>query len=272
MLRASILALAVFMTAGAAHASETASLTALLQETRQVQLTGPNPGELRTIYFWRPLQALGPLPVLYMADGISGLKVAGVELRDDIVEGRARPLMIVAIEASPPPRRAKEYILGSERNPEWEAHFAWFVGTVLPWAEQQIEASNRARDRGVGGFSNGADFAIAAASRRPDLFRAVLAHSPVNEVTRAFRASPHIRWVVTVGAYEYAGAGVGFNERIAAAIARDAPVRRCVGPWNHEPEGWETVSAGSIAWLFDLADVRAVETSTERVACALYDA
>jgi enterochelin esterase-like enzyme len=267
-----MLVLAALTFAAPAYASNLDSLTALLAETRQTPLRGPNADETRTIYFWRPPNAEGPLPVLYMADGISGLKVAGAELRDDIVAGRARPLLIVAMDASQPPRRAKEYILGAERNAEWEAHFAWFVSVVIPFAEQRLGASRQASERGVGGFSNGADFAIAAATRRPDLFSAVLAHSPVNEVAQDFRANPNIRWTLTVGSREYAGAAVAFNERIAAAIARDAPVRRCVGAWDHEPEGWEEVSAGSIAWLFNLADTGAVDTPTERAACALYDA
>jgi enterochelin esterase-like enzyme len=158
--------------------------------------------------------------------------------------------------------------LGRRANPVWEAHFAWFVNSVLPWAETNAGASTERAQRGVGGMSNGADFAIAAASRRPDLFGAVLAHSPVNELRSWFRSEPETRWVLTAGQSERGGQVAMLSSRIALAIG-NKPVRQCIGLWDHDARGWRNVSPGSIAWLFDLADPETVEIEQERESCRM---
>jgi enterochelin esterase-like enzyme len=256
MLRACVLTLAlIFAVVSTADAADDITpFSTIEDETYQTNLPGPAADETRTVYFWRPPSAEGTLPVLYMADGLFGLKVAVSRLRPMILEGRARPLVVVAIESSPQPRRSKEYILGRERNPEWETHFAWFTGTVIPWAERNAGASNQSEHRGIGGFSNGADFALAAASRRPDLFSAVLAHSPVNDVPPSFNANHNARWALTVGRDEYRGQALSLQSRIVVAMGPNVPLRRCVGPWGHDSDSWRDISPGTIAWLMRLND------------------
>jgi enterochelin esterase-like enzyme len=268
MFRACIIALTFMFAAGAtAGAEDITPFTTIENETYQTQLPGPAADETRPVYFWRPPGVEGPLPVLYMADGLFGLKVAVSRLRPAIMDGRSRPLLVVAMQSSPQPRRAKEYVIGHVRNAEWEAHFAWFIGTVISWAESNAGASTQSSERGVGGFSNGADFALAAAARRPDLFTAVLAHSPVNEVRSTFHAGPGTRWVLTVGRNEYRGQALALQSRIVLAIGHDAAMRRCVGPWGHDSDSWRDISPGSIAWLFRLADEGAVDAPLERRDC-----
>jgi enterochelin esterase-like enzyme len=266
MLRTLIAALSLVCLAVPASAQQTSPTEQIAAETMHQLLPGPNEGEVREVFFWRPPNASdGPLPVLYMADGFSGLEIVVSRIRPAIMDGRARPIVVVAMAANPEYRRT-EYALGRRRSPIWETHFAWFTNTVLPWAEIHAGASTERSQRGVGGMSNGADFAIAAASRRPDLFGAVLAHSPVNDLRSWFRSEPDTRWVLTAGQSESSGAVALLSSRIAIAIG-DRPVRQCIGLWDHDMSGWRNVSPGSVAWLFDLADPRAVEIPQERESC-----
>ncbi len=252
--------------ASPAVAQERSTSEQIVSETMYQTLPGPNEGETREVFFWRPPNASdGPLPVLYMADGFAGLEVAVTRLRPAIMEQRARPIVVVAMAANPT-ERTREYVLGRRENPVWEAHFSWFVDTVLLWAEMHAGASTLRTERGVGGFSNGADFAIAAASRRPDLFGAVLAHSPVNDLRSWFHAAPDTRWVLTAGQYERAGQVALLSSRISLAIG-DHPVRQCIGAWDHDMRAWRNTSPGSIAWLFDLADPNSVAIPQERESC-----
>jgi hypothetical protein len=249
-----------------ALAQERSASDQIMSETLHQMLPGPGEGEFREVFFWRPPNASdGPLPVLYLADGFPALEAVVSHLRPAILEGRARPIVVVATAASPEYRRA-EYALGRRDNPIWEAHFAWYTNTVLPWAEMHAGASSERLQRGVGGMSNGADFAIAAASRRPDLFGAVLAHSPVNELRSWFRSEPDTRWVLSAGQSERAGEVAMLSSRIAIAIG-DHPIRQCIGLWDHNVRGWSNISAGSVAWLFNLADPHTVEIPQERESC-----
>jgi enterochelin esterase-like enzyme len=266
MLRSCLIALACSSLAAPAYAQERSTADQIASETFHQMLPGPTEGEYREVFFWRPPNASdGPLPVLYMADGFAGLEVAVSRLRPAIMDQRARPIVVVAMAAHPEYRRP-EYALGRRDNPIWEAHFAWFVNAVLPWAEANAGASNQRAQRGVGGMSNGADFAIAAASRRPDLFGAVLAHSPVNDLRSWFRAEPDTRWVLTAGQSERSGEVALLSSRIVIAIGEHA-VRQCIGLWDHDLRGWRNMSPGSIAWLFDLAEPDTIAIPQERESC-----
>lgn len=249
-----------------AAAQEPTAAEQIALETLHAALPGPGADETREVFFWRPPGApTGPLPVIYIADGFAGLETTVELIRPAILEGRARPIVVVGMAAHPE-FRTREYVLSRRDNPLWEAHFAWVTNTVIPWAELHAGASTERALRAVGGMSNGADFAIAAASRRPDLFGAVLAHSPVNELRSWFHSEPGTRWVITAGSNEEGGQIAQLNSRIALAIG-DSPVRQCIGPWGHEPSGWSNVSPGSIAWMFDFAEPDSIATTRERGSC-----
>jgi enterochelin esterase-like enzyme len=266
MLRSCLFALACFGTAFPAVAQGRSASEQILSETMHVSLPGPGEGETRDVFFWRPPDTPeGRLPVIYVADGFSGLEATVELIRPAILEGRARPIVVVGMAANPD-FRTREYALGRRANPLWESHFAWVTDTVIPWAEIHAGASTERSQRAVGGMSNGADFAIAAASRRPDLFGAVLAHSPVNELRSWFHSEPDTRWVLTAGNMEDGGQIAQLSSRIAIAIGNN-PVRQCIGSWGHDLRGWRNVSPGSIAWMFDFPEPDSVATARERENC-----
>lgn len=247
--------------------SEFATFAEVGGDARGFDLPGPDPRVPRGVSIWRPRNAGGRvLPVLYMADGASGLYSAATSLKPAIDAGRIPPIMIVGIDPDPQ-HRHEEYI------PDWPngaqlyaAHRAWFFDVVLPFAERR-GASPDPAERVIGGFSNGADFALAMAAERPALFAGVLAQSPVG--TRRFNLGPqarHLRWTLTAGRRDRGGAIVRLIDRIGAEIAEGrSPLRRCAGAWGHDMNAWKLLTPGSVAWLFGFdADIA---TDLERQAC-----
>ena len=260
VLAASILVL------GVAHAQAPPTTDIVAAEARiYADLPGPYPNTTRTISFWRaPSAPPGPLPTLYMADGGRGLTLAAALIRAEIEAGRMAPIQIIGV-ATDPERRQAEYVHRGTR--QYEAHERWWLDVVIPWAEQHVAASPH--HRVIGGYSNGADFALAMASAHPDVFAGVLAHSPV--ASAAFDMRPEaarVRWAVSAGRREFAGDAARSLGRVSAAARRlGAPARLCVGTWGHTPEAWADLSPGAIAWLFGAQNHAEIATSRERDAC-----
>lgn len=252
---------------GAAHAQEApASYDTIAAEARiYADLPGPYPNSTRAVAVWRaPSAPAGPLPTLYMADGGRGLYVAAALIRAEIEAGRMAPIQIVGVFTDPD-RRQAEYVRQSAR--QYRAHARWWIETVIPWAEQHFAASPQ--HRVIGGFSNGADFALALASAQPERFAGVLAHSPVapHRFDPDARAAS-IRWAVSAGRHEFAGDAARRLEQVEhEAIRLGAPARLCLGAWGHNPQAWVDLSPGAIAWLFAAPNHAEIATQRERDAC-----
>lgn len=268
MLRLAAIAITLALTVIApAYASPQRSARAeIAAETFVTTLPGLREGETRRIYLWAPANAEPPLPVLYVADGESGMDMVLAHLRQPMLDGRVRALLIVGLEANTGDARTLEYALGRHANPTFERHQEWFLNTVVPWAEQNAGASRNPAERGVGGFSNGADWALATAARHPDMFGLVLAHSPANRLRVPITEATQGRWVMTASRTEFNGEIVTFTGDIASDL-RGRPVRRCMGRWEHDGPSWIEVSPGSVTWLYQLGDPASVETETERNTC-----
>jgi enterochelin esterase-like enzyme len=265
---------AVEPTSARAHQDALATFEELAPEIRHAQLDGPSEGEQRSVFVWRPANARpGPLPVLYMADGAAGVYVAAAGLRAPILEGTIPPIVIVGMDAHRS-QRILEYVPSREARVVFARHMNWFLNTVIPWSERVAGASRDPAFRAVGGYSNGAEFALAAAEQNPEMFAGVLAHSPVNWMgfTLDDRAV-HIRWVLTAGRHEYRnGEIIVLIDRFAREIRqRPSMIRRCVGNWDHEGEAWRDLSPGSVAWLFQFP-ASPVETERERQSCRMLEA
>lgn len=253
----------------AAQSFEPAASELINGEARYLELEGPSPGEPRAIYIWRapstPPDQL--LPTLYMADGAPGLYVATARLRPAIEAGIIPPVQIIGLAPDPDRRnRTSEYIdRGRER---FRAHERWVLDVVIPWAER-VARADPAR-RAVGGYSNGAAFAIFMGAAHPDIFTGVLAHSPVAtaETFHANAGANRMRWVMSAGRQEYSG----YPERAIAIVGgamrgEGAEVRLCRGAWGHESTAWVDLSPGSIAWLFHFSEPERVSSELERESC-----
>lgn len=265
---------------GAAQSAETLAPRATVEEldadTAGSVFPGPAEGETRPVWVWRPRNAPpnAVLPVLYMADGLDGLYVALAHLKAAIDAETVPPLLVIALDPKPrPEQRAAEYVRTYPGGGDlYEVHERWFLEQVIPWAERTQRAAPERERRFIGGFSNGADWALSMANDHPEMFAGAMLHSP-------FGGSPdwvgeragEVRWVVTGGTRETAGSvqrgGRLPRDIVTALERRQAPVRTCIGPWNHSGRPWRELSPGSIVWLLQLGDPAAVETPRERSFC-----
>jgi hypothetical protein len=244
--------------AGAAGAQDYASVEQLDASTTGSVFPGPRPGETRNVWVWRPpnAPANARLPVLYMADGLDGIFIALSHLKAPIESGAVPPVLVISIDPKPrPEQRAAEYVRTYPGGGDaYQVHERWILEQVIPWAERTQRASNERAHRFIGGFSNGADWALSMGS--------------ANWVGE--RAG-ELRWVVTGGTRETSGSvhrgGDLPREIISALERRGAPVRACIGPWNHSGRPWRELTPGSLVWLMQLGDPAAVETPRERTSC-----
>lgn len=240
-------------------------------EAHYILLDGPGPGEKRGVSVWRPPNApRQTLPVIYMADGVLGLNVVVERLRPAILAGHLPPMMVVGV-ASGMQHRHEEYTLpvSGEPSPLFAQYQSWLYDVVMPWAEQHAGASSDPAQRVIGGFSNGADFAIATAKLHPERFAGVLAYSPVQTRPIGFNESAtHLRWVITAGRYELNGQIVDNAQQVADAIAaHGGAVRLCIGPWSHRQTAWRDLSPASPAWLFAISSADGAASGAERSYC-----
>jgi S-formylglutathione hydrolase FrmB len=256
-----------------------ARIDALTAESRCYASPGPGEGETRAICVWRPRNApKSPLPVLYMADGMIGLHIALADLKEALEAGKVQPMMVVSTNPKERPEdRAAEYLQEYGAH-AFETHEKWLLEKVLPWAENTQFASKEKAHRFIGGFSNGADLALALANRHPDVFGGALIHSPVASRTSwvGDQAATQ-RWVVTGGTDERPGStkrpaslmrqGLLPKEVASALRRKSATVRLCIGKWEHQGRPWRQLSAGSITWLLQLGSPESVQSDLERAHC-----
>ncbi len=280
-MRAVILALVLSCVADAraqeqVNADIPAAVAAIVAETRCYVHPGPEEGASRAVCVWRPrVAARAPLPVLYMADGMDGVQIAVLDIKAAILAGTIAPMMVVASDPQLKPEdRAAEYLRGFGGSRRFELHENWLIEKVLPWAERSHNASPERAHRFIGGFSNGADLALAVANDHPELFGGALIHSPVGaNVGWVLESASTQRWVVTGGTQETRGSvqrGGQLPREIAQALERrGAPLRTCIGRWAHQGRIWRQLSPGSLAWLMGLGAPEKVETPFERGKCVM---
>jgi enterochelin esterase-like enzyme len=136
-------------------------------------------GAPRAVTVYRPPGQRASLLGCVLADGGAARSFAGT-LEPAILAGAVPPVLLVGVHnavdpATPgPDLRAREYVPGWDQR-RFDAHLGFVVDQVIPWATQQLGAT--ATPWTAAGFSNGADWAIAAAQRRPDVFTGVAAFS-----------------------------------------------------------------------------------------------
>jgi S-formylglutathione hydrolase FrmB len=205
--------------------------------------------------------------VIYVTDGPGGMMMLMEFLHGPITRGEAPPLMVVALEAEPRIRR-REYVPTTRRMADFVAHRDWFLNVVAPWAETIMGASRERSQRIIAGASNGADFAVAIARERPDLFGAVMAHSPMNPERDGWAGedADTQRWLVTAprNLVDADFARVLSRE----LIRRGATQRLCIGPWRHDLLSWKQISAGNTYWLLGDDDTaERIATTRERAHC-----
>jgi len=243
-------------------------------ETHCYVSPGPEGGGRRAICVWRPASAgAEDLPTLYMVDGMMGIYVAAIPLKRAMEAGTVAPMMVIGLDPQADPEdRAAEYVRHFHGSKTYEAHNKWFIEYVIPWAESKRHAAADPAKRFVGGFSNGADWAVTTASENAALFAGVLVHSPMMTKNKGAKywtesGASRLRWVVSGGTEEVSGTikpKADLPKKLIRSLtASGAPVRACVGKWEHELRAWRKISAGSIVWMAGLGDPALVESEDE---------
>jgi S-formylglutathione hydrolase FrmB len=202
-----------------------------------------------------------------MADGVDGVYVAAARLRPAIEAGLIPAVQIIGLYPDPLHRQAEYIERGRSR---FRAHERWLLEVVIPWAERVARASPERR--AIGGYSNGAAFALFMGAAHPDVFSAVLAHSPVAsaETFHLDARAGAVRWALSAGRQEYGGYPARAVSVVGAvALGQGAAVRSCTGPWGHGPDAWIDLSPGAISWMFDFAGAEQVATPLERESCRI---
>ncbi len=257
----------------AANPDSRAAIDALNSEARCYDFPGPEQGATRPVCVWYPRNSTATsLPVIYMADGMVGIHVAVAGLKSKLDAGTIAPFMVVAVNAKQAPvERAYEYVYNRSQS-NFEMHEKWLMQQVIPWAERTMKASPERNKRFIGGFSNGADLALALANRHPEIFSGALLHSPLeSSVTWIGKQADTQRWVVTGvlhGVPEWIKNVWKSPQDIAFVLrSKRAPVRACVKRWGRQSGTWSELSPGSITWLMGLGETALAESPIEQSQC-----
>jgi enterochelin esterase-like enzyme len=151
-----------------------------------IDLPSKNLGGSRrvTIYVPAGTPVGSKLPVLYLGDGSTRAfaPIAAAAVRDR----RAKPTVLVGIDAASDKdcgdcdARGEEYVpeFGAD-NPEgrYQRHRRFLIEELIPYVEANYPVSSTRNDRAIGGYSNGAVWALTIAERHPELFGGVLGMS-----------------------------------------------------------------------------------------------
>lgn len=224
-----------------------------------VDLPSKHLGESRrvTIYIPAGTSPAAKLPVLYLGDGSTRAfaPIAAAAVRD----GRAKPAVLVGIDAAvskDPGRddaRAEEYVpeFGAQ-DPQgrYQRHQRFVIEELIPYIEAHYPVSSARADRMIGGYSNGAVWALTTAENYPAVFGGVLAmsagaKSAANEATQLktvrvfagsgiFEPSFHDRTLLTVKTAQAAGGQAFFRDVVG----------------GHAQSTWDLIFADGYRWLF----------------------
>ena len=208
-------------------------------------------GERRGVTVYRPPGHDGVLPVCCLGDGGSVPMLART-IEPAIAHGRIPAMLLVGVhvgiddEGSPPDAdlRTREYIPGEDPQ-RFDAHLDFVCDEVIPWARRELDAAPARWI--VGGYSNSAVWAIAAALRRPQVFGGVVALSP-GIPPQDVGERPQVPHYLATGTLE---AGFRLSTHLWSDRLRAGSVPHHLHEWTggHDLYWWEQTLPDALAWL-----------------------
>ena len=223
-------------------------------------------GEMRrlTIYLPPVSGQARRLPVFYLADNLAEKFAAQFEA--DVRAHRSPPAILVGIDAATPRQAGCTGMACDRRGPEYKIdfnsdgdtptsafgrHLRFVTQEVIPLIEKDYPASRRASDRIIGGSSNGAHWALAAAGLHPELFGKVLALSSSGQAAKALGAKlGRTRLFGTAGLLE-PGYLLNTHDAVEAARSAGATTRFDTLVAGHDQLAWDVAFARGAPWLLD---------------------
>jgi len=164
------------------------SVTPLHGEHLKLELESKHLGETRGVEIYVPkVNTKTPLPVVYLTDGQSLSKYVGA-LDWKIRAGQLAPLLVVGvhnggyvgnrdkIQSYEFDHRAKEYLALTE-DERYEKHSRFLLEEVMPFVEENYNASDLRKDRALSGFSNGGACVTTISVDHPEVFANVFPYS-----------------------------------------------------------------------------------------------
>jgi enterochelin esterase-like enzyme len=207
----------------------------------------------RGVTVYRPPGTERLLPGCVLADGGSVPGFAAV-LEPAILAGSVAPVVLVGVHNAVDParmwpdRRTQEYVPGTDRR-RFDAHLRFVTDEVIPWAADRFGVREKA-SWVAAGFSNGGAWAIGAAQRQPDAFRAVAAFSagvPPRRISGQARAA-RVRHYLAAGTLEtgFRRATTQWAERLHRA---GLPYQHQEWVGGHDSYWWQQQLPGALCWL-----------------------
>jgi enterochelin esterase-like enzyme len=224
-----------------------------------IDLPSKNLGRSRRVTVYVPAGTpIGSrLPVLYLGDGSTRAfaPIAAAAVRD----GRAKPAVLVGIDAASSKdcgdcdARGEEYVPefgANDPQGRYQRHQRFVIEELIPYIEANYPVSTARKERAIGGYSNGAVWALTTAARHPELFGGALVMSA--GAKSAVDGAARLKTVRV-----FAGAGVfepNFHDRTSRAVAvaqvagGEARFREVVG--GHAQSTWDLIFGDGYRWLF----------------------
>lgn len=145
--------------------------------------------------------------------------------------------------------RTREYVYGTDTE-AYTAHEAFFLETVIPWAESRFPISRDRAERAIFGVSNGAAFSTSASRQHPSLFGAVIAFSHAFDGLgwTAGEDLSGVRFYLKYGDQE------AYVDETTESVGRIARLRGgdvFIGTWTggHDPASWGAEFPAAVAWF-----------------------
>jgi len=221
-------------------------------------------GEARGVTIYLPPAAgrARRLPVFYLADNLAEKFAAQFEA--DIRAHRSPPAILVGIDSAPPRQAGCTGMACDRRGPEYKIdfnadgdtptsafgkHLRFVLEEVIPLVAKDYPASRRREDHIIGGSSNGAHWALAAAGLHPELFGKVLALSSSGQAAGTLGARlGRTRLFGAAGRFE--PSYLTYTQDAAdAARAAGATTRFDMLVAGHDQLAWDVAFARAAPWL-----------------------
>lgn len=155
-----------------------------------------------SIYTPRQFNPSRPYDIVYLADG-QGLKAYVAPLDEMIESGQIRPTIVVGLWSNLLTRQKVFLYERNKDNTAFNEYLSHVVNDIVPDVERHISTMPPQR-RIVAGFSNGADWALAAHAFHPSAFPAVIALSAVSSESVRIQPKKDVRgrYFVATGSQE----------------------------------------------------------------------
>jgi len=207
-------------------------------------------GEERRLKIYLPPGCDRRCAVVYLADG-DVVPLYAETIEAGIVAGRIRPVILVGLAPGmrDPGMRGREYLVGRS-TPRFRDQMRFVFEEAMPLVERTYGASDKAADRMLAGFSDGAAWALAMGLRNRDRVGTVAALSlGWTQAAAGVASDDRPRLFLAAGMLEPDFYRVT-SQTARRAAGSTAPLRFESFASGHVLVAWQTMLLDALAWSF----------------------